>query len=337
MHMLKKIRRSVVLTIAICALFFSTAQAEWAELFGDSFAQQFDLTTLSKRVVNSLTVSQNTIYSMMGNGTIYTYDTISRQYSVFSQVTPFPSINLDIPLTMQDGAIKNAMAAGITKIITSGNAIYGFNEMTGAIGPIDEEGIHFQKIHMDTSILFPDGSDYAQRAFYQPIIKEDRLEGWTIMDDEQSPNIWYITFSLTDGTCSVAEISGAIRICRLPEEKLLALVKKRDESIAFEVFDESGSSEGTGEYTLPLLSIDTSAKTIFDLRSIVGGMAYHGPSDTLYLTDTSHLWRSVNHHSFEAVASQVPWTFVDPYGEAQMTEQGALLALNGMISCWAEK
>ena len=335
--MLKKIRRIVAMTIAICALCFSTAQAEWGELFGDSFAQQFELTALSSWVVNSLAVSQNTVYSMMGNGRIYTYDTISRQYSVFSQVTPFPSIDLDIPLAGQDSATQSAMAAGITKIITSGDALYGFNEMTGAIGPIDAEGIHFQEIHMDTSILFPDGSDYAQRAFYQPIIKEDRLEGWTIMDDEQAPNIWYITFSLTDGTCSAAEIPGAIRICRLPEEKLLALVKNRDESIAFEVFDKSGNSEGAGEYTLPSLPFDTSAKMIFDLRSIVGGMVYHDPSDTLYFTDSAHLWRSVNHHSFEAVASYVPWTFINPYGEAQVTAQGAFLALNGMISCWTEK
>lgn len=329
----KLMKHLCLLLITVCILFASTAMAEWSEPFGQSFAEHFQLRGLSERLIICSTVADDQLYAMNKQGTVYSYDFSLDQYAVIAQVSPWPAVDIDKPLVMQSTETKEAISDAVTDLLVNEeNVLYGFNKMMGTIGPIDAEGIHWQSIHVDTSVFFETGNDYPNLVFNQPQIIGNNIEGWVISDMEGAPRITLVSLSLVDGSCSTIELEGVFQLCRLSDNELLALLLKGDNRIVLEVYDKTGRYVGQFEAPLPSINMGEDATTI-DLQNIFGPLAYDASTDSLYFIDNSHLYRSVGRAPFQIIDSNVPWMPPLAYSKLQ-TINSEIVIVNGQ---WAWK
>lgn len=322
--MRKMMKRLAVLVPLLCLMVCAAAHAEWSELFGDAYAQQFQLSSLKDRIVICYAMDGHTVYGMTAKGTVYTYDCETAAYALFTQLPAQPDVDFE---KKPSEATKQAMKEAVNYLLFDENhKLYGFNSTTGLLGTVDAEGIHWQDQAVDTSVFYTPGSYYPEISFCQPQIIGDRLEGWIVPDIDGTSSTW-VSFSLTDGSCTATEIPDAFQLCRYQDDTLLALVLTKDQSMALNVYDRSGTYVRSYEGTLPTLQA-ADGTAVFDLQSIVGALAYDAASDTVYLMDESHLYLSRDGGAFEALEGKTPWLPPMNYSRIQPGDNGTVL-VNG--------
>ena len=295
-------RKLILCTIALAVLCVTGAGAEWKELYDDQFAQQFQLKSLKERMLSSSVEMDNKLYSLMGDGTVYSCDLATSQFEIISRVAAFPDVDMEKPYRTQDKATKEALANAVTRLIPSADdshILYGLNQMTGALGRIDEEGVHFQETTIDSSVFFYDKSDYPERLFKAPEIKNGYLEGYTVLDPEANACLTWLSFSLADGSCTKVNLPGAFQICRWKDDYLLAAVLK-DGKAELVVYDKDGKEMDVLGIALPNED-EIKGTSFYDLTETAGPLAYDESSGMIYYLDNQHLWKSNGTETFEAV------------------------------------
>ena len=316
--MRKLMKRLVILVSLLCLLVCAAAQAEWAELYDDPFAQQFQLNSLKERIVVCCAVDDSVIYGMTAKGAVYAYDCEAETFVLFTQLPAQPEVDLE---KKPSAATKQAMEEAVYYLLLDENhVLYGFNPTSGLLGTVDANGIHWQDTAVDTSLFYRPGGYYPEIGFCQPHVVGDRLEGWIVPDEDGTSCTW-LSFSLTDGSCTATEIPGSFQLCAYRDDTLLALVLTESQTIGLNVYDHEGAYVRSYEGTLPSLQAEDGA-TVFDLQSIVGALAYDAASNTVYLMDETHLYRSKDGGSFEALEGAVPWLPPLPGSEIQLGDEG---------------
>ena len=290
------------LALAVVLLCMASAQAVWTEPYGDSFAALFQLKSIREQISVSTALIGTRLYSLTGKGTVFSFDAQTREYEEFSRVPAFPSVDLEIPLARQSAADRKAMEDGVSQLVagTDGSGLYGINRMTGAVGLIDREGIHYQEVRLDTSPFFAPGSDYPEYPLYLPEIRNGILDGYIIRDPDGSPCLTWLSFSLEDGTCVTAELPGAFGLCRWKEDQLLAAVRKGSDAYELAVCDRQGTRLGALETDLAAVIEDKSA-SLADLTETEGRMAWSEADQTLYYMNAQSLWKSTDDAGFEQI------------------------------------
>ncbi len=295
-------RKLILCAMALTVLCVASAGAEWKELYDDQFAQQFQLNSLKERMLSSSVEMDNKLYSLMGDGTIYSCDLATWQFEIISQVAVFPDVDMEKPYRTLDEETKKAIANAVTRLIPStddSHILYGFNQMTGALSRIDEDGVYFQETRMDPSVFFYDKSDYPERLFKAIEIKDGYLEGYTVLDPDAYTCITWLSFSLTDGTCTKTDLPGAFQVCRWKDNRLLAAVL-RDGKTELVIYDKEGNEVNTLGIALPDED-QIKGTSYYDLTESAGPLAYDDNSGAIYYLDNQHLWRSNGTEAFEPV------------------------------------
>ncbi|MDO4838688.1 MAG: hypothetical protein Q4B32_09905 [Clostridia bacterium] len=322
--MRKMMKRLAVLVPLLCLMVCAAAQAEWSELFGDAYAQQFQLSSLKDQIVTCYAMDGHTVYGMTAKGAVYTYDCETAAYALFTQLPAQPDIDFE---KKPSEATKQAMGEAVSYLLFDENhELYGFNSTTGLLGKVDANGIQWQDTAVDTSVFYNPGGYYPEISFCQPQIIGDRLEGWIVPDIDGTSCTW-VSLSLTDGSCTATEIPGAFQLCRYRDDTLLALVLTKDKTMALNVYDRSGACVRSYEGALPALQAGDAA-TVFDLQSIAGALAYDAASGTVYLMDESHLYVSRDGGAFEALEGTTPWLPPMNYSRLQLGDNDTVL-VNG--------
>ncbi len=278
------------------------AGAEWKELYDDQFARQFQLNSLKERMLSSSVEMDNKLYGLMGDGTIYSCDLATWQFDIFSRVAAYPDVDMEKPYQTLDEATKKAIANAVTRLVPStddSHTLYGLNLMTGALGRIDEDGVHSQDTRIDSSVFFYDKSDYPERLFMIPEIKNGYLEGYTVLDLDAYTCITWLSFSMTDGTCTKTELPGAFQVCRWKDNHLLAAVL-RDGKTELVIYDKEGNEVDTLGIALPDKD-QIKGTSFYDLTKAAGSLAYDDNSGAIYYLDNQHLWKSNGTEAFEPV------------------------------------
>ncbi len=322
--MYQRMKRLTLLVLSLCLLVCTAAQAEWSEVFGDDFGEKLQLNTLRDRIVTCYAADGSTIYGMTATGVVYTYDSSTEQYAVFAQLPAQPEIDFE----KAPGAdLKQAMGEAVYYLLFDDqHVLYGFNPTTGLLGTIDADGIQWQDTAVDTSIFYSGKGYYPEGTFLQPHLSGDRLEGWIVPDDEGTSSTW-VSFSLTEGSCTGVEIAGAFQLCTYGDDTLLALVLTKEKTIELQVYDRSGAYVRTYEGTLPTLP-SADGTTVFDLQGVVGAMACDASSNTVYLMEETHLYCSRDGEPFAAMEETVPWMPPINYSKMNLGDSGLVL-ING--------
>lgn len=121
----------------------------------------------------SLTVVGNTAFHLMGSGDIYTWDSDRNQYAFYTHVPALPLINVEIPFSGQSEGVRAQRTKAVSCLIPSEDGLYGFNDLSGLIGPIDQEGWHAHDVRLDTSALKTARDAYPE-AFQNAFITEGK-------------------------------------------------------------------------------------------------------------------------------------------------------------------
>lgn len=295
-------RKLILCAMVLAVLCITAAGAEWKELYDDQFAQQFQLNSLKQRMPSSSVEMDNKLYSLMGDGTVYSCDLETLKFAIVSRVAAFPDVDMEKPYRTLDETTKKTIVNAVTRLIPSADdshVLYGLNQMTGALGQIDENGVHFQETKMDSSVFFYDKSDYPERLFKIPEINNGCMEGYTVLDPEADACITWLSFSLADGSCTKVDLPGAFQICRWKDDCLLAAVL-RDGKTELVVYDKEGNLVDSLGIALPDED-QIKGTTFYDLTETAGPLAYNENSGVIYYLDNQHLWRSNGTEAFEPV------------------------------------
>lgn len=295
-------RKIILYAMTLAVLCVASAGAEWRELYDDQFAKQFQLNSLKERMLSISVEMGNKLYSLMEDGTIYSCDLTTWQFENMSRVAVFPDVDMEKPYQTLNEATKKAIENAVTKLIPSADdshTLYGLNQMTGAIGQIDEDGVHFQETRMDSSVFFYDKSDYPERLLKALEIKNGHLEGYTVLDPNANTCITWLSFSLIDGTCIKTDLPGAFQVCRYKDNHLLAVVFEGGKT-RFVIYDKEGNEVDALGIALPDED-QIKGTTFYDLTEMAGPLTYDDNTGAIYYLNRQHLWKSNGIEAFEPV------------------------------------
>lgn len=314
--------------LGLCLACSTGALAE--RIFGDDFAAACQLSSKDDYDGISIAVVQNTVYLLMQNGDIYTWNSQTNTYAHYAHVPESPMFDLEVSLSRQSDEIKSKIAEAVTHLVPTMDGIYGFNDYTGAIGAIDADGIRLLDVNLDVSVLRPKGNDYPweiQSAF----IEDGKLYAYfnmgLISSQKAGPSL--LTYDLATGESSHIDIPNTIAFCRYTPRKLLFLQDSGTETPALAVYEIASRQLTDLNLAVPIsIPRKTFAKP-WDVRSSIGGLAYDAPHDIIYLADTKGLWCSVAGAPFERKTTDSTSEPLNPLGEAWVLASGGYVSRVG--------
>ena len=309
--------------LILCLACAPVTQAE--RLFRDSFAEAFHLTNNDILTGVSLTAAGDTVYRLLTDGDLYTWEPKGDRYALYAHVpaAPWAKVNVEIPFLRQSADVQCALTESVSQLIPAGDEIYGFNVLSGRIGLIDGDGWHSNGVCLDTAALWPSAEVYPER-LRNAFITGGKLYAFHDINysTSKTPQPTLLVFDLTNGACAVTEMPGTITCCRYTPGKLLCLQDNGTETPVLAVY-ELGSGRMTGmEIPVPVSIERKYFNQAFYLHCRIGGLAYDAGSDSVYLADTHNLWCSTAGGIFQQTANDL-WAVWDQNheGESMMTAE----------------
>ena len=283
----------------------------------------------------SVAVSQEKIYCLMGNGAIYCWNPQTKDYRLYAHVPAVPSFNIETSFSAQSNDIKEQLSEAVFTLIGAHGHLYGFNPITGTLGRIDEQGIHWNHVQMDTSMLIRKDSSYPPTILY-PIVDGEELYGFYDMaweDPNELPlRSVLISFDLNTGECKSVDIKKTYALCPYGIDKLLLLRCDDTDTLILSIYDRVTGELQNIDLSIPLdLELDDYGDW-WSVSAQIGGLAYDVNSNAIYLADAIGVWVSRDGGEFtRAKAVDDGWTHLYPGACAWILSDGSYVLYNGDV------
>ena len=273
----------------------------------------------------SLVSIENTVYRLMTNGDVYAWEPEQAQYYLYANVPARPWFNVEIPFAEQSESIRDELTESVSQLIASDNGLYGFNDISGMIGLIDEEGWHVNHIRLDTSALMR--SDF--NTGYPQGIRNAYIENGILyafhdihLYHDGQPQSKLLTFNLSSGVCNATSLPNVISFCRYAAGKLLCIQDNGTEKPILAVYDiDSHQTTDIGVDVPVSISRPTFSQAIY-LRRKIDGLAYDAIRDIIYFETPKRLWRSIAGAPFEPLIIHG----MDIFSNVELMESGYMNA-----------
>lgn len=242
-----------------------------------------------------------TIYGYLGEA-IYTWKPGDLQPERYCSLPPIPEWKEKWRgKKYKDLSVKDQAALGesVDYIASGDGALWGYNLYSGKFGKITEQGIEWQKIKLDTSCLFREGSVECWAVPIISIVEGGRLyvfaDNAGVIDPISEPTA-LLRYDLSSGEYEVLHTKTAINICRYTPGNFLLLRRGDASSMILSTMDTA-----TGAIEDVPLRVPFPDMTDTGLES-VGGLAYDPMNDQICFSMKEQVWKSVEGKPFESVA-----------------------------------
>ena len=318
----------LALAISLCAL---SANAE--ELFDDKFREDTHLIDQGLVGRLSVTVAGDNVFALYENGEIYSWNSSTKEYSLFATVDAFPDVDIEIPYSQQSDDMKALLNSCVFSLLSDGEHLYGLNLISGAIGEITADGIAWNEVKLDLSII--NQCDLAwPHALIRPFFYQNSLIAYYDMSAATGGNDYtpaILQFDLSTGAYTMTSCPKAITMCHYQDDTVLFLQDSGTSLPEFVLYNLS-----TGEYTnLDITApFEINRKLLAescDILGTLGGLTYDAVNDTIYLADETSLWVSTNGNAFSKQEIDDQWEYTVYYGDAWVMPDGTFLFQNGTV------
>ncbi|MDO4838683.1 MAG: hypothetical protein Q4B32_09880 [Clostridia bacterium] len=316
-------------------LIFSLACAKAEIIFDEDFGYSIDLYKDGLVGRQDVMVVQNKAYALYSNGDIYCWDGEERTYSYFAKVDAVPAVDIEKPLSKQNEKKQAELRNCVFSLLSDGEQLYGFNTISGKVGVITADGITWNEVPLDVSVINQKNqkdSTYPICVNNSFIYNNQMIATYDMSDttdkDDYAPVI--LQFDLSTGACTVTDYPKVITMCHYQDDTMLVLEDQGTTVPTFTLYNLT-----TGEST-PLgmdapFTIDRKLlASRYDILDNLGGIAYDTVTDTIYIATRDNLWISTAGEAFQAATmTDQPWEYMNASGEAWVMPNGTYVFRNG--------
>ena len=298
--------KRLFICILLCCFVLSAAHAEVSTIFDRDFflstgiwsdENQFDPQTF--RAV----ASGNSVWTVLyRDNTIWRWDAVTGDYHYVTKV-PMAEMT-EKSLSRLSASEREYQLTAVTDLIGADGKLYGFNALSGRLGPIDEEGVHWNESLMNTAPALKPDAGYPSCHFY-PTIVGDKLYmlcDLVLMMGGSGYQPALVSCNLDGSDCQGTAYPGLISLCRYDDTHLLFLTMT-----GLELYDTVTAQ------TTPLpLALPASAQQsgdFWDVHGALGGLAYDEARDTLYVATPTALYASIAGEAFIERATDLEWNW----------------------------
>ncbi len=326
-------KRISALILAVM-LIFGLAAAKAEIIFDFDFGDSIDLYKNGLVGRQDVMVVQNKVYALYDSNEIYCWDGEQKTYSFFANVEAVPGMDLDIPFSKQTEEIQAGLRNCVFSLLSDGEQLYGFNIISGKIGVITADGITWNEVTLDVSVLNQLDASYPLSVNCAFIYDNQMIATYDMFDatnkGDYAPVI--LQFDLSTGACTVTDYPKAITMCHYQDDTMLVL-----------------EDQGTTVPTLTLYNLITGQSTPlgmdapftvnrklltdkYEILDTLGGLAYDAATDTIYIANRTNLWFSTAGGAFQATTlTDQPWDYMNTFGEAWVLPNGTYVYRNGSV------
>ena len=317
-----------VLVVMVC-IFSAVASAD--TIFDEKFMNDNNLYENGIVGTQSMTVIHDNVFNLLSNGDIYRWDSSQKTYSLFSKVQPIPAVNVEIPYSKQPDDVKAQLNNCVFSLISDGEQLYGVNLISGAIGRIMPDGITWESMHLDVTLINQNDQAIPQSILYAFIYK-NFLFGYYDMSSATGGTTYepaILQFDLSTGECTMISCPGSITMCHYKDDTVLMLKDQGTSIPTFSLYNISTSQYTPLAIDAPFAINRDFLTDLWDILSSVGGLAYDPESDTIYLANSTGLWTSTGKSTFQEIKQF--WQSIMPLGEAWTLSNGIYVFHNGTV------
>ena len=298
-------KRLILCLMLVCCLTLSVAYAEVGTIFDRDFFLSTgiwrDESQFSPQTFSAV-ASGNSVWTVLyEDNSIWHWDADTGEYTYVTKVDMAEMTEKS--LDRLSASERDYQMTSVTDLIGWNGKLYGFNVLSGRLGPIDEEGVHWSETRMDTAPALKPGTGYPS-CHYFPTIVGDRL--YMLCDLVQmmggsgyQPAL--ISCPL-DGAGSRGDtIPGLLSLCRYDNRRLLFLTMS-----GLELYDTTTAQTTPLSLALPV-AVPQSGD-FWDIHGAIGGLAYDAARDTIFLATPTALYASTAGEAFVAYATGQDWS-----------------------------
>ena len=296
--------KRLFICILLCCLVFSSAHAEVSTIFDSDFflstgiwsdESQFNPQTF--RAV----ASGNSVWAVLyEDNSIWRWDADTGEYTYVTKVDMAKMTEKS--LSRLSASERDYQLTSVNDLIGADGRLYGFNALSGRLGPIDKEGVHWNETLLNTAPALKPDAGYPSCHFC-PTIVGDKLYmlcDLVLMMGGSGYLPALVSCNLDGSDCLGASYPGLISLCRYDDTHLLFLTMT-----GLEIYDTATTQTTPLPLALPA-SIPQSGD-IWDIHSTLGGMAYDTARDTIFLATQTALYSSTEGGEFILRADGMDW------------------------------
>ena len=297
-------KRLFICMLLCCCLVLSVAHAEVNTIFDRDFflstgiwsvENQFDPQTF--RAVASGSSAWTVLYR---DNSIWRWDADTGDYQYVTRV-PMAEMT-EKTLSRLSSSEREYQLTAVTDLIGMDGELYAFNALSGRLGLIDEEGVHWNETTLDTAPALKPGAGYPSCHFC-PTIVGDKLYmlcDLVLMMGGSGYQPALVSCNLDGSDCQGSAYPGLISLCRYDDAHLLLLT-----ATGLELYDTATAQATPLPLTLPA-SVPQSGD-FWDVHGALGGLAYDTARDIIFLATPSTLYKSIAGGEFIACETDLEW------------------------------
>lgn len=329
---MKRLATSILFLVMCLAALGGNTLADTA--FDEAFYEENHIWDQGTITLRSIAVAGDAVYGLMTNGDIYRWPPNTGECMRFAQVTALPKFDMEKPFSKQNDNLKKELGKAVFSLIGTEEALYGFNPITGGFGCIQDGGIAWNDVRLDTSILMQRDHSYPLSIEF-PFVEGDTLYGFYDMAWQQAGEhpcqAILLSFDLKTGMCTANELPGALRFCRYTPGNLLLM---RDNGTKTPVLTRYALANGEqADLDVPLpLEIDRDYYSDWwTFNTQIGGLAYDQASGAIYLADLDGLWIGKEDAPFTRWSPAERWDYLVSNSQAWVLPDGRYVLHNGRV------
>lgn len=296
--------KRLFICILLCCLVLSTAQAEVDVVFDRDFflstgiwsdENQFNPQTFTA------VASGNGVWTVLyRDNSLWRWDADTGEYHYVTNI-PMAEIT-EKSLSRLSASESEYQLTSVTDLIGWNGRLYGFNALSGGLGLIDEEGVHWNETLLNTAPALKPDAGYPSCHFL-PTIVGDKLYmlcDLVLMMGGSGYQPALVSCTLDGSDCKGAAYPGLISLCRYDDFHLLLLTMT-----GLELYDTATSQ--TTPLPLSLPATVPQSGDFWDIHAALGGLAYDPARDTIFLATPTALYASTAGGEFMVRESNLDW------------------------------
>ena len=297
-------KRLLLCLFLIGCITFSAARAEVSTIFDRDFFVSTgiwsDENQLSPQTFAGA-ASGNSVWTILyRDSSIWRWDADTGEYEHITRVSMTEMT--EKPLSRLSASEREHQMTSVTNIIGADGCLYGFNPLSGRLGLIDEDGVHWNDALLDTAPIVKRDTAYPD-SYAFPTILGDRLYMLCdlVLTMGGSGYRPALVSCRLDGSDTQGDVmSGLISLCRYDDTRLLFLTMT-----GLELYDTATAQ--TTPLPLELPATIPQSGDFWDVHSALGGLAYDPDSDTIFLATPTSLYTSTAGSAFVERAAGLDW------------------------------
>ena len=315
--------------LALCVGIGVNGHAE--KIFDEPFEKAVKISSRDNST-SGLTVVGHKVYNMLINGDIYTWDADQDQYAFFAKVPERPKFNSEIAFTRQKEGMQKKLTEYVFQLIPSDEGLYGFNHLSGLIGPIDQNGWHPSAIRLDTSKLKKSQDDYPEELI-NAFIRDKKLYAFYDRDwiNPGPIDSHLVIFDLGSGACTMVKMPNIITFSSYTPGNLICIKDIGGKTPVLTVYNITSGQQNDLGIHLPTSISQRSFQESWNVHTKISGLSYDEALDIIYVADKQGLWRITGGGDFEQAAIQGRWPWIQYMIKAwSMPSGGYVMWSNGI-------